>query len=59
MTNTAAYPRRRGSVLAGFAAVVAWMALASAQQGTQPSIANGEWPSYSADLASTHYSPLA
>jgi quinoprotein glucose dehydrogenase len=59
MTNTAAYPRRRGSVLAGFAAVVAWMALASAQQGTQPSIANGEWPSYAADLASTHYSPLA
>src|SRR4051812_14431102 len=59
MTNSAAYPRRRGSVMAGVAAAVTWMAFASAQQGTQPSVANGEWPSYAADLHSTHYSPLA
>ena len=30
-----------------------------AQQGAQPSLADGEWPSYAADLRSTHYSPLA
>jgi len=30
-----------------------------AQQAAQPSLANGEWPSYAADLASTHYSPLS
>ena len=56
--NITAHPRRN-IVIAVFAAAVGWMALASAQQVTQPSIANGEWPSYAADLASTHYSPLA
>src|SRR5258705_11936868 len=30
----------------------------SAQQGSAPSTANGEWPSYAADLHSTHYSPI-
>ena len=30
-----------------------------AQQNAQPSLANGEWPSYGADLRNTHYSPLA
>jgi quinoprotein glucose dehydrogenase len=28
-------------------------------QVSQPALASGEWPSYAADLASTHYSPLA
>jgi quinoprotein glucose dehydrogenase len=35
-----------------------WLAGTSAQQGSAPSTANGEWPSYAADLRSTHYSPL-
>ena len=30
-----------------------------AQQNAHPSLANGEWPSYGADLRNTHYSPLA
>ena len=35
-----------------------WLAGPGAQQGTAPSTANGEWPSYAADLRSTHYSPV-
>ena len=30
----------------------------TAQPAPQPSTARGEWPSYAADLASSHYSPL-
>jgi quinoprotein glucose dehydrogenase len=37
---------------------VFWLQQPHAQQSGFPSTANGEWPSYAGDLASTHYSPL-
>ena len=40
------------------AATLAWFEAPGAQQTGFPSTANGEWPSYAGDLASTHYSPL-
>src|SRR5262249_49804614 len=39
-------------------AVALWWPTPRAQQSALPSTSNGEWPSYGADLASTHYSPL-
>src|SRR5436190_980349 len=52
---------RRISVLVGAGGIAAILLALHpfAQQVAQPSLANGEWPSYAADLASTHYSPLA
>src|SRR5215831_14471544 len=35
-----------------------WFGSPRAQQAPIPSTADGEWPSYAGDLASTHYSPL-
>jgi quinoprotein glucose dehydrogenase len=51
----------RRSLLVGvaFAAATALWQSPHAQQAPRPSTANGEWPSYAADLASTHFSPLA
>src|SRR3954468_1346052 len=57
MTRTAC--SRRKTLLPGLAVAIVGMTFLSAQQGPQSSLANGEWPSYAADLASTHYSPLA
>jgi glucose dehydrogenase len=37
---------------------VFWLQQPRAQQAGFPSTANGEWPAYAGDLASTHYSPL-
>jgi quinoprotein glucose dehydrogenase len=48
-----------GSALAIGAAAALFALRPLAQQSAQPSLTNGEWPSYAADLASTHYSPLA
>ena len=45
-----------GLLIAGSGAF--WAQQPRAQQPGLPSTANGEWPSYAADLASTHYSPL-
>src|SRR3954468_12824260 len=52
---------RRVSVLIGAGGIAAILLALHpfAQQVAQPSLANGEWPSYAADLHSTHYSPLA
>ena len=44
------------AVLVGIGAL--WLQSPRAQQPGMPSTANGEWPSYAGDLASTHYSPL-
>jgi quinoprotein glucose dehydrogenase len=53
------YSRVAGAV-ASVVLAASWLALRpSAQQAGQPSLANGEWPSYAADLHSTHFSPLA
>jgi quinoprotein glucose dehydrogenase len=41
------------------AALLAFAVAPSTQPRPYPSTARGEWPSYAADLASTHYSPLA
>src|SRR6266550_330373 len=46
-----------GLLLVGSSAV--WLQTPHAQQAAAPSTANGEWPSYAADLFSTHYSPLS
>jgi quinoprotein glucose dehydrogenase len=48
------------SVLAlGFVTVaLVWMVRLASSQTVLPSTANGEWPSYSADLKGTRYSPL-
>ena len=57
------WPRRSVSVGAavGVLGVVlaVWMSLSAAQQPAGPSLSAGDWPSYAADLRSTHYSPLA
>ena len=37
---------------------VVWLQQPRAQQAGFPSTANGDWPAYAGDLASTHYSPL-
>jgi len=54
--------RLTGSHLATIAgaacASVLLLSTPSGQQTAIPSTANGEWPSYAGDLASTHYSPL-
>jgi quinoprotein glucose dehydrogenase len=44
------------AMLVGISAL--WLQSPRAQQPGIPSTANGEWPSYAGDLASTHYSPL-
>ncbi len=46
---------RLKAVLLGIGTV--WLAGPSAQQPGLPSTTKGEWPSYAADLHSTHYSP--
>jgi quinoprotein glucose dehydrogenase len=51
---------RVAGAVASAVVAASWLVLqASAQQGGPPSLANGEWPSYAADLHSTHFSPLA
>src|SRR5690242_2197072 len=50
---------RFGIVFLTGVAVDTWALSSRAQQGSFPSPANGEWPSYASDLHSTHYSPLA
>src|SRR5438128_6752918 len=51
-------PYRSLSALVSFVVVLlALTAVVSSQTG-QPSTANGEWPSYNADLRGTRYSPL-
>ncbi len=47
------------TVAAACVAATLWTSRPAGQQGTAPSLANGDWPSYAADLHSTHYSPLA
>jgi len=51
-------PYRSLSALVSFVVVLlALTAVVSSQTG-QPSTANGEWPTYNADLRGTRYSPL-
>jgi quinoprotein glucose dehydrogenase len=60
MTRMIPARRRAASAsLFAFAVVAAWIAGPAGQQRGTPTLANGEWPSYAADLRSTHYSPLA
>src|SRR5439155_25021874 len=48
------------SLSALVSSVVVWLALTAvvSSQTGQPSAANGEWPTYNADMRSTRYSPL-
>ena len=50
--------RHRFFVSAIVAAIVLGAASGSAQRGRRPSTAQGEWPTYGGDLASSKYSPL-
>src|SRR5262245_50744241 len=49
---------RASRVPCAFVLIAALAGSASGQSG-QPSTANGEWPTYNADLKGTRYSPLA
>jgi quinoprotein glucose dehydrogenase len=49
----------RVSRAVSFGFVLLLMAAAASSQTGQPSTANGEWPTYNADLKGTRYSPLA
>src|SRR5437870_13563388 len=56
--NMLGTPYRSLSALVSFVVVLlALTAVVSSQTG-QPSTANGEWPTYNADLRGTRYSPL-
>src|SRR6266568_3905841 len=51
-------PYRSLSALASFVVVLLGLTIVVSSQTGQPSTANGEWPSYNADLRGTRYSPL-
>src|SRR5437867_1426454 len=51
-------PYRSLSALASFVAVLLGLTIVVSSQTGQPSTANGEWPTYNADLRGTRYSPL-
>src|SRR5437773_5844240 len=51
-------PYRSLSALVSFVIELSALTLVVSSQTGQPSTANGEWPSYNADLRGTRYSPL-
>src|SRR6059036_468664 len=51
-------PYRSLSALASFVVVLLGLTIVVSSQTGQPSTANGEWPTYNADLKGTRYSPL-
>src|SRR5881396_1473298 len=51
-------PYQSLSALASFVVVLLGLTIVVSSQTGQPSTANGEWPSYNADLRGTRYSPL-
>src|SRR5437879_6567127 len=51
-------PYRSLAALASFVVVLLGLTIVVSSQTGQPSTANGEWPSYNADLRGTRYSPL-
>src|SRR5881296_2859277 len=51
-------PYRSLSALVSFVVVLSGLTVVVSSQTGQPSTANGEWPTYNADLKGTRYSPL-
>src|SRR5207302_7580181 len=51
-------PYRSLSALVSFVVVLLGLTIVVSSQTGQPSTANGEWPSYNADVKGTRYSPL-
>src|SRR5881628_447049 len=53
-----AKPYRSLSALVSFVVVLSGLTVVVSSQTGQPSTANGEWPTYNADVKGTRYSPL-